>query len=101
MNPETFGLSVPQGWEWSATRRGLSFTQTEDHVIVEVVTTAGHRAWVQITAWLPAEQPRGDFFRLDGREVPAAQVAGEVQRLAARAAKMGIPGVGDWNPVST
>jgi hypothetical protein len=99
MTPETFGLSVPGGWEGSTTRHGLSFTCPPDRVVVNVVASSDHRrASVSIVAWLTADQPRGDFFRLDGRDVPAAQVAGEIRRLADRAAKMGIPAVGDWLP---
>lgn len=99
MNPETFSLSVPWGWTWQATRHGLSFAHATSTVVVNVVASSDHRrASVSIVAWLTADQPRGDFFRLDGRDVPAAQVAGEIRRLADRAAKMGIPAVGDWLP---
>jgi hypothetical protein len=66
--------------------------------VVNVVASADQRrATVSIVAWLPTEQQaRGDFFRLDGREVPAVQVAGEIRRLADRAAKMGFLVLGDW-----
>jgi hypothetical protein len=97
MTPEAFGLSVPKGWTWQVTRHGLSFAHATSTVVVNVVASDDHRrASGSIVAWLPADQPRGDFFRLDGREVPAAQVAGEIRRLADRAAKMGFLVLGDW-----